>query len=250
MRIAWNTQVARLTAFPLTRFDVAHFANIWAEIAGSPPEGDEARPREGSRRQWGTLADGRILEIVVQPARLDWHLAAAVTSDSSPPQLHAGAMPVVTEAFVGSVKGWLTQLAHPISRLGYGTIVISPVASREDGYSALNDLVPSLNLNLSSGFSDLLFQINRPRQQADLGNIAINRLMKWSVARIQTFALTAGGFAVNKLPPVEETFLRLELDINTVPPEVPEALAASELFPIFQKCVDLANEIAECGETP
>src|SRR5260370_40287948 len=93
----WNAEVVRVTLFtsPNTPLNVK-----WQDLTGEAPESFEDRAREHIQRSVGSFAAG-LLELVVQPIRLDWVLRPPGNPSSGMPTLGPHSAPIETFAAVG-----------------------------------------------------------------------------------------------------------------------------------------------------
>ena len=152
------------------------------------------------------------------------------------------------DLFTGLIGRWLTANNVPeITRVAFGSVLNHPVENRQAGYVQLGDYVP-VQIELES--SDFLFQINRPPIDSATGipDLKLNRLNKWSVAAhgfvMLNLDLSQGGTRAH--PKLQDFFVRLELDVNTLGTFV-GALPRARLEDICRELVTQAKVIATEG---
>jgi hypothetical protein len=150
----------------------------------------------------------------------------------------------LAEQFVGG--------EHGIIRVGYAPVLFARAESRIEANRFLADLLPSVNFNPEVD-SDILWQINRPRQSQRL-DCRLNRLVKWQTlaSMLTTAQLVEGGVMLGAglpSPGLEKFTVRVEMDLNAFVPRTEEDLAVviRKLLAEFQT---LASEIAEKGDVP
>src|SRR5262245_14420409 len=97
----WLTQVLRLTLF--TTAPLPNNENLWATIAGQPPETEQYQAREFTRLQYGVLG-GAALTVQSNPARTDILMGVPAAST----ELHFGPFETTAETFKELVSPWLT----------------------------------------------------------------------------------------------------------------------------------------------
>jgi hypothetical protein len=131
--------------------------------------------------------------------------------------------------------------------------MLQRVDSHTAGYQLVAKYLPSVDVDPET--SDFLFQLNRPRKSTTLSGLKINRLAKWSVAKIQGVHLQMQGASAesgNLITGVKTSELfacRLELDINT-DAGWKDTLPAESATSILGELVGLAIEIASKGDHP
>jgi hypothetical protein len=125
--------------------------------------------------------------------------------------------------------------------------LLRPVEDEKAGYRQLSTFLP---FELDPDSSDFSYQINRPRPSQALDDLEINRLCKWSVARIRSLRLTLGSGS-----PIAEavdvlTACRLEFDVNTSPKWGQKPLPSEALPALLDELHHLGQEIATEGDKP
>ena len=239
----WTLQSARLTAFPTTPLTFEEI-KWWERVAGERPESTtidrnsvlQAGPIPGETR-----LDGNLI-LVADHTRIQWQIQPK--EEDAPPRVQSlGDWQDAIVPFSELMRKWI-QLAPPINRLAFGAVLLHPVEDTREGYASLQAFLP-FKIDLDS--SDFLFQTNK-RIQSDVDPaMPLNRLTKWSVARVQLLTMSASAMA----PPIgrQETLLtasRLELDINTAP-ESADPLQPETLGALWDELCELGRKITEEG---
>lgn len=240
----WGVETLRVTGFPIniSKGDTGW----WSRVISEPPETTLSRPKEGIYHDEGPFGNGRLV-LSVQPTRIDWLYTVNVQEPEVLPIL--GTFDLAQDKFLDIVRKWL-KLYNSVKRLAFGAILLYRVASREEGYEAISHYLPNVRLDVANS-SDFLYQINRPRlfQMPGVPKIEINRLSKWSVAKLQRLHIdlsVAEKVSPSILPYEGLHACRLELDVNTSP-EV-EQLPGEKIVLVLDELVSLAREIAEKGD--
>jgi hypothetical protein len=243
----WEAASLRLTAFPGMVDNVPAEA-WWEETVGQPAD-KVTRQRLGSIDVVGSASSGQLV-LNVDPVRSEWRLLPAEEGLSITGEIVTlGSFSQIGESFFSLMSRWLSSHPYEITRLAFGAELLLPVKDHASGYGRLA-LYLSPNVTVDPEISsDLLYQINRPREsQVDIPDLRINRLMKWSVGRLGRLVVLPNGQVV-QLPGVERYFCHLVVDINTVD-EFAGPLPSDKLPVIFRELVDLGREIAAKGAIP
>ena len=100
--------------------------------------------------------------------------------------------------------------------------------------------------------SDFNYSINRPRpSKSGMENLTINRLSRWSVARVTGIQLQ--GELLRTLRVTETagdwSACRVELDVNTQG-EREDSLPSEHVPQLFNELIVITEEITEKGDTP
>jgi hypothetical protein len=240
-KLDWQVEVFRATAFPIDgqRIDTPW----WDKLVPEPPETIVSHPKEGIKEEKGPFENGKLI-LRTQPNRIDWQYTIDIEKPEGVPNL--GSFYNMEYGFFNIVRNWLT-ICDEIKRLAFGTILLYPVANKEEGYNLISDYLPYVHLDPINS-SDFLYQINRPYTSKVTPPIIINRLSKWSIARYKLFKMELSGG--EKMQPTffqDSYACRLEIDINNSPKDV-DQLPKEKLVPIFDELYSLANEISRNGD--
>jgi hypothetical protein len=244
----WQGQLARLTVFP-SQDAITRSAEWWQAATDDQPDETTMNPKKGSGQIQGAFGQGKLI-LNLEPDRIDWLLAPA---DREMGEQTNGEFPTLGPAtemvntFSAIAEKWLTQDSLPaIARIAFGAVLLHPEADRRAGYLRLPDYVP-VQVNPES--SDFLYQINPPPVASETGieGLHLNRLSKWSVVTLQSFAfkMSATGVTAQRADP-QVTALRLELDINTVP-AFAGPFPHARLVHVFRELVAAGRAIATDG---
>jgi hypothetical protein len=244
----WNAETLRLTLFTSAVIEVAGLS-WWESVVGEPPEAHNLRPREGRLEESGRILDGTCnLTLQCEPQRIDWLLIPVIVADQELTDFPSFAtLPEALGLFRRLLVPWLVH-APPSKRLAFGCVLTHPAEDRAQGYRWIANLLPSITLD-PEGSSDFNYSINRPRPtRADINGFVINRLSKWSVAKLRSIHLQLPQGPKALLAP-ELIACRLELDINTAP-EFSGEFSANDSEPIVYELIELGTEIATAGDVP
>lgn len=246
----WQVEQLRFTAFPVEPVPTRGL-DWWQSLLGLPATSRMERPSEGVLVEQGpfspeaSLNASLTLEVGPTPTHITWRLSLAGERADPSQSPIIGSFGAVLPPFASLMRTWL-QAAPTIQRIAFGAVLLAPVENTKAGYELLSTF---LSFQLDPSSSDFLYQINRPRPARTLGDLEINRLSKWSVARVQSLRLTFGPAS----PTVEAvevlTACRLEFDINTSH-KWDKALPSEALPPLFDELVELGQEIATNGDRP
>lgn len=243
----WLGQVLRLTYFFPGQRDQSSFAGLWQSAMDQSPEVDEAKPRENRRTQGGFLSDTLGLEVQTQPGRIDWFVATRESGVDQMPKDNFGPIEPTLAIFNDVMLRWLKNPGLDCTRLAVGMVLLSPVPDRNSGYRAVSELEPAINLEPPDKISDFNLQLNRPIQSTN-ADLLLNRLARWSVARLHSFAIQLGQDA--KPVPVtakENYYVRLELDLSTPPTAIQTPLPKDTIEAIFKEMQVLGLHMAMDG---
>lgn len=243
----WQIERLRFTAFIQPGADTQSYKS-WIDLFKGEPDKISFSKKENRLQAEGVFNNGRLIS-QVQPNRFDWHFSfleaeeeIEVKSEEAVKILQKPQFQTVgpfKEEIINSFKKlmsfWL-EGSEQIIRLAFGAVLLWRVKDQTAGYKKINLFLPKVCLDVES--RDFLYQINRRRPSiTKISSLDINRLSKWSVARLlHSEKATPGSSAC-----------RLELDINTIP-EFTETLPVDKLSEIFEELLDLGVEIAHKGD--
>lgn len=245
---AWMVENLRVTGFTVSE-PAESAEDLWAALVGSPPERIDKRVREGATNVVGSF-EGAQLALSRTRLRTDW---VWLPEPGSPESLSViGDFEKIRDTFSTFAKKWLSRDSSFV-RMAYAGILLSPVPSKEDGYTALNEYLPHVKLD-PKGSSDFSYQINRPRTSKVVEGLRINRLSIWSVSFIQTmsmqFTLSAGAAeAVASPTSPGHSACRLNFDVNSDLARK-EPFPRKDIIPLFEELADLSREITVRGDVP
>lgn len=247
--LSWRVELMRLTAF-MPAINISETDKWWETVVGEPPDSKTSRLKGATQTLEGHLGVGKLL-LNVDVNRVDWLTVPDVSVDQEikePPNI--GVYTEVVDLFSSKMIRWL-QFKPSTVRLAWGATLTLPVEDRESGYKRLINYLPMLKID-PVGSSELLYQINRPRQSKTFTSLVINRLQKWSVMKIQRLNLqmpsAQGQQMVGSVTPGFDA-CRLELDINSSG-DRSELLATDKLESLYTELVGMGEEIASHGDIP
>lgn len=244
----WSAETLRLTLFTRLVIEVAGLS-WWESVVGEPPETHNLRPREGRLEESGRILDGKCnLTLQCEAQRIDWLLTPVIVADQELTEFPGFAkFPEALGLFRRLLAPWLVH-APPSKRLAFGCVLTHPAENRAAGYRWIANLLPSVTLD-PEGSSELTYAINRPRRtRTGIEDLFINRLSRWSVAKLRSIHLQLPHGA-KTLPAPELFACRLELDINTMP-EFSGEFSANDFEPVTDELIELGTEIASTGDLP
>ena len=248
----WQVELLRVTAFLSTDLSTKP---LWQSAVGSEPSEVIQKPAEKLFQESGPFGENSRLIMTWRPPRIDWILSATQEHIVNNRLPFIGGYDDLINKFVSLTKKWLKD-CPALSRLAIGAIVGYPVADPNRGYKKLDKLLPDVNVPAWGNASDFSYAINRKRNSKKVEidpPLSLNRLTKWSCITTTGYGLfldpSAGKFQqLETLPQL--SFVRLELDVNTVPRSPDHHLQNETLIPVFDELCDLAKELMERGDMP
>jgi len=218
----------------------------WSKVAECPT--DERVVRDDGSVEQHNVVDGRLIALGVKQGRIDWtHRAPRPSSE-----------PVAT---LGSLKGalpWFRRMVNrwfgvcpPVHRMAFGAGLVKPMDDHKNGFEELREVLPQLDLT-STGISDFMYRINRPRTSRINAMITINRLATWSLSLIRNVRLKSDSVQSPRI--IDQTLqyvFQLDLDVNTAgrSHELSE-LTGEALQQVFSELAMHGTEIANQGDVP
>jgi hypothetical protein len=234
----WLAHVIRLSAFPVAPWVAP--ADLWERVAGQPPETDQSQPRQLVRLQSGPWQEA-VLQVAVNPLRIDWVAVPATRTDGSLGPDHRGIADMLPK-FLETTRPWLTSTDFPIKRIALGLHGLLFADTKIAAYQVLQELLPDIKIDAERS-SDFVYQINHPIPSR--ASVLLNRLTKWSSLAIQAIVMETSGAGSASVPVGH--YASLECDHNT-PAEHQEPLDPSLLGAIYDELAELACQNFEAGE--
>ena len=248
-RNEWRAAQLRLTVFPAIPTDAPDPA-WWKEATGQEPDEVNISLKKTTALVTGPFANGKLV-LEIQAGRIDWRLQAEeaeiATLIAEPHIPDIAAFDEALRPFVDVCRTWMARDRLPeIVRVAFGAVLLHPEESREAGYARLPDYVP---VRVDPKSSDFMYQINRPVDSIAVRGVAINRLSKWSVAKLNLAQVTQVGNDVilRAHDTLAVNAFRLELDINTIP-AAQQTLPKDRLTALYDELVTLGTDIVERGD--
>jgi hypothetical protein len=242
---SWLLGAARLTAFP-SPVTAPMDRDWWKEVVGRPPETRTVQPKTGEQRDADNWNEG-ILSLEIHPIRIEWQYSAPQLASEMLEVPSLGSIEDALDPFQRLMNKWLRNPScPPFVRVAFGTTLLRPVDDIGGGYELLAQYIP---VELDTGSSDFLYQINR-RRPLDVGIplLEINRLSRWSVMRV-TQTMISPQLPASAIRQIDRYACRLELDINTVA-EYENELPQEQLAELFGSLIEQGKEIAAKGDIP
>ena len=246
----WLTESIRLTLFtqPPT-VDIG--VNWWQAVAGELPTSHTVQRLGPMLQQQGPIRGGYCnLSLQYQPGRIDWVLTPIVPADMKIDGFpNFGVYDGAASAFIEFFAQWIRG-APVFNRLAVGSTLVLPVQDKADGYRRIQRYLPAVTLDPERS-ADFSYGINRFRQSETVPGLRINRLSRWSVAKLSGIRLEIGEPGMSRLMESPEglSACRLELDINTQPERV-EPFAQNVAEPLLNELLRFGREIVDHGDVP
>jgi len=235
----WRIESTRLTAFFSMPVNPEE-SKWWETVTGSPPDRSAYDRTSATFAESGDVLGGALqLVLGVQPLSSEWRLAPSAQDTAA--ARFVGPWPVALPSFNPFMLKWFSG-APPLNRLAFGAVLWWEVASAEDGYSRLSELLP---IKVQADWSDFSLQVNKRSPSHTIESLQLNRLTAWSVGRMGmlTIPIPLGGGSIEDRPVF--TGCRLSLDINTVP--LSAELPHDQLPDLWTELQTLGLEIAVKG---
>lgn len=243
----WLAETLRVTAFPAPDAQV-NPSGWWKHVVGQDPETEVQRQRVGELVQDGIVGSAKVA-LRVRPDRIDWIMAPI--DPAQPPEnfLTVGPFEESAKQFRALIDSW-APLSPAVSRIAFGTTAFLPAPDHTSGYKTLATYLPFVQVD--PGSSDFSYQINRPREsKAGIEGLSINRLSKWSVAKMMMHAFSMDPQQGMRLvrAPFEVFACRVEIDINTSA-SYKGVLSPDQTLTVLNELEVLAKEILRDGDCP
>lgn len=244
----WEASILRVALFPTQA--VSRELDVFTQLVGEAPDSQEDRPKEGVRRQTGTLDDANLL-IVTNPLRVDILAGTSLALGATPTEvsgLIAGLIPTLgpvnerLDWFSKLILNWIPRWDIPTKRVSFIGQMLAPAENHDDAYRILSEHLQSAKV--TPEMNEFLYRVNWKVKTDRIPDGYYNRLTTWSAVR---FNVNAGSLQATMTRLKESYFAQLEVDINT-PAERNEPLPCDHLAPIFQDLFTLAIENSETGE--
>jgi hypothetical protein len=242
----WQASMLRAALF--TQQALPLTTDIFSGFVGSAAEVQEDRPREGTRKQSGTL-DNAELQVTISPIRVD----IALMPPPVRPENVAGEVPFATgelnaelAKFERRLLVWLPRWEVPTTRVALIVLARAAADSVDAAYEILKNNLTSVRVRPGE-MSDLLFRVNWKAKTQLIPEGVYNRLTTWSALKMTWHALTFPTGPDVRIK--DRDFAQVEMDINTLA-ERTLPLPRGDLANIFKEFFKLAAQIAELGEVP
>jgi len=241
--INWQAQLLRFTVFANLETELPRW---WKEVVEEEPDKIDAQPKQKLYKYESTYGLGKLI-LQTQLNRVDW---VHIVGDPNGTEISTlGTYKDVLSTFSKLIHKWFGSKELPAwNRVAYGVILVCPADSRPESYRQLGRLLHGVTIDTENS-SDFSYQINRSRLiSIDTTEFKINRLSKWSTAASIYSVIEFSNEGIRQLPQsLGGVASRLELDINTAA-EMKGPFEAHLLPEVFDKLVDLGNEISERGD--
>lgn len=242
----WEVESFRATTFHPLDSRIFERASLWQDVVGTSPQSIDSRPREGVSQHAGEL-DDRQLVLTARNDRTDWILRPPPEPPAPPSELPTlGDAPAAFESFRQVVGTWLEQSPN-VDRLAFGAAFFSQVPDVSTAHSELSEYIKFSADAFTPGCADFLYQINRPTQSELAPDVVINRLVRWSVTRIETVSVALRPEREQVEHTSSHIVRRLEADINTKP-DAGTHIPQGDIGKLFDELAVLARRVASEGD--
>jgi len=253
--VTWKVETLRWTTFLMDNAEPAGIQEWWSKVAGVP-KSDQLQRQSFIYEEIGTIGKN-YLTLQWQPGRVDWLFNIKIVEQATMENLNAqvvtldrfDTVDVAQENFKEIIARWFKLVNVPAKRLAMGHVLLSPAPSKEAAYNAL---VPFLkkSVNVVPEMSDLLFQVNRPRNSKLVKGIEINRLSKWMVAQVNPYLIKINPEQFTRQIGNDAIAIRLELDLSTILKPTGAALKRPNQIALFGEFSQLSDELCRNGDLP
>lgn len=243
--IDWQVESLRLILFRSKPIETV--IPLWETLTGEKPEKVDSQPRANIIVEEGTVVFGSLTHIS-NPLMINWNLSPSQEQQrktASFPTL--GSLSETKGQFIKMMNDWLSSDAVPeTNRIALGSVSIIVNNNRASSYKQLSALLHHVTMDIENS-TDFFYQINRPIQSTVESDLIINRLSKWSAARIMGFGLLVG----EKPEIIQDNkgyfASRLELDINTSQYNK-KIFSKEKLILLLQELSNLGDQISTEGD--
>ena len=247
MAVDWQVETLRITAFP-SDMTIVFVPKLWESVMRQEPDAIHFQRDIIDAREI-RFGNGRLV-LAKQTDRIDWRYVSNPDSNTDSVQLPIiGRLEEELNAFTEWANTWFDSPDMiSIDRLAFGTVLLRPVNTVEEGYSILGDLLPNMRLK---GVRDFNYQVNRRRKSEVGPGIEVNRLSKWNVYSGGLVTVAVNPMLGRQVTTTSNLSIacRLELDINTFPDRT-EPLPSHSLSATFNELINFGLEISEKGDIP
>ncbi|MXZ55552.1 MAG: hypothetical protein F4Z14_05220 [Gammaproteobacteria bacterium] len=242
----WQAQSLRLTVFLddqsfLSRSLETLASDLWASLVETEPDRMNLQLKDRRVVIEDTL-DQDNLRLDIEGNKLSWVVFPFFRPEVQKLPVLGSYLDVVND-FSKKMESWLTSSCPEINRLAFGSVLLFPKKNRTSVLETLDELLPSLNLDVENT-NDLLYRINR-RRRSKSGNegILINRIATWSGVEMSVEDSSDGS-----RKPLAFACC-VNLDINTIQ-ESPQVFDVELRSTLFAELLLNSNEIARHGDIP
>lgn len=241
----WDVDSLRLTLFYKNQ-KLPFRSGLWNIVTGAKPHAIDERPQEGRITVTGQHL-GNQLVLVLQQSRVDWHIRPV--SPPTPPSAKELLLVTGVAETADVLKTALVKSIDPklqVVRLALAPVLIKSAASLEDGLEKLSHYLPGVRREFLHG-TDFIYQINKPRQAQGATGVVMNCLAKWEMHEFIQGTVSVSPAAPPRFTTEQAPTCLLSMDINNVLLE--KGLSVNGTITLFERFVDLANELATQGDT-
>lgn len=206
----WEIGSLRFTGFRSPLSSEVDPLQWWINAVGDDPENFNRKPQQSQTVIDGTYLGAHFV-LAITPQRIDWRLEASIGGDAPQSYPFIPNRLEVLNQFHAVIQAWISREQLSFRRVAFGSEFIQPVKTDAEGYDILINRYLSFIPNTTDA-SDIFFQINKFTTIDSPIDIKINRIRKWTLARLKYAGLIAG---VEGAETSEVHAARLEIDVNT-----------------------------------
>ncbi len=132
----WQVANLRLTAFPEPTAKPKEI-EWWQNTVGESPESRTFHPKSGELIEQGPFETG-VLSLNIQSLRIDWHFTKVLPNEMPEDELPTiGGYFDISRSFLNLMRKWLENDCPELRRIAFGSVLLLPVESRQEGYEQL-----------------------------------------------------------------------------------------------------------------
>lgn len=229
--MAWTTESYQFVAFHPPQ-DVSDAFQIWLNIFGASPDNYQRHPDPNTKasQSMGSFA-GYNWQLQCAPGRVDLTLLGQSTTAPFPEVGNSqAAVAVLKERVLKLLADHVRTVRLAVVSQGFQNFDTLQQANVAFNQHAWINADPSVS-------SDLMFGLNVRKEVGD-PPVTMNRLCRWQALVKQLMQFQITGTAQEQLPAIMQPAIVLNVDINTLPQQIPykPAEAARIAMQLFDEC--------------
>ena len=249
----WEAETLRITGFVAP--EAIPEVPTWQDFTNGTPDRMVRDPKTSIVEEAGKWDDVWLV-VRRQYKRIDLLIVPIPQelSDEGPAALQTiGKLDEKAELLKRMMTTLTNKFIGDISRIALGAVLLQAVDNEDAGNSVLSQYLKNLECINEPGITDLLYQVNRPRNEMiNDTQYKLNRVSKWSVqSSAQIMLVVNNGIpqAVAGLPEILTKHARLEFDLST-DMNTTSYLPREHLDAMIVRLIQLGQEIASNGDVP
>lgn len=219
---------------------------IYGEFAGAPPSESVSRGTGQFMQETGTDG-GMQITVTQQLGRVDVVVSGTARDLATGFQPFGGIGPLkaAAERFDHLATGAAKCTGASTIRAAFAISALRICSSLEEAATFLKQLLPNIEIDPAVD-TDLIFQINRPRQLEGVGRV--NRLMKWDIVQTALLKVDPARLGTaNVSPQTLSTAVRAYIDISTDATRT-SPIESDGLLHLVKQLGEFGLEIADRGD--